>query len=257
MVFMTQPAERNQLDERNAAAPQSRSGTVLERFARDYGDASARLRYGLRVSIGDGDKSFTVNALGLVRERRCLIVTAPENEHRELIAVVKGQSLTCRWFNATTAFRFRATITKIAFEPLPLLYLDLPQEVEHSEVRQLPRALANVRALLRVPFPCEAVVVDLSLGGARVAVPHDLSVAKGEAAELIMWPKMLGRDFLLRLNCTITGVLGRAERKHPDIFFYGVSFNEVPEREQLALHAYVQSCLAAEFDWLTHALGSG
>ncbi len=252
---MTRPAERNQLVERNETVPQTRSGTLLDRFAREYGDASERQRYGLLVSIGDAEKAYLVQALGLARERRSLIVTAPENDSRELIAVMKGQTLTCRWFNATTAFRFRVTIAKLAFEPLPLLYLDLPEHVEHSEVRQLPRALANVRALLRAPFPTEAIVVDLSLGGARVGVVDQLPLEKGGTAELLMWPKMLGRDFLLRLDCTVSGVLGRTERKHPEIFFYGLSFNEVAEREQLALHAYVQTCLATEFDWLTRALG--
>lgn len=227
---------------------------TLDKFAREYGDAAERSRYGLRVSINEGDKFFAVSALGVVRERRYLMVTAPANEQHELIAVTKGQTLVCRWFNATTAYRFRATITKIAFEPIPLLFLELPNHIEHSAVRDLPRALANIRALVRAAWPAEAVVVDLSLGGARIAVADQLPLQKGDTAELLMWPQLLGRDYLLRLQCTVSGVLGNAHRKHPEIFFYGLSFNAVGDQEQLVLHSCVQSCLATEFDWLTQAL---
>lgn len=254
---MQQPADQNlrKDDAPDHGRAQSRSTPILNKFARDYGDAAARSRYGLSIGSADGSKVYSVTALGVARDRRCLIVTAPENESRQLISVVRGQTLMCRWFNATTAFRFRATITKIAFEPLPLLYLELPELVEHTEVRQLPRALANVRAVLKAaPFPTEAVIVDLSVGGAKVAVTDDLKIDKGSPATLIMWPRILERDFLLRLTCTVTGVLGRTERDHPDIFFYGLSFEDVGERELLALHAYVQGCLAHEFDWLTRVL---
>jgi c-di-GMP-binding flagellar brake protein YcgR len=232
----------------------SRSARTLDRFAREYGDARERSRYGLRISIGDSGKFYSVTALGSVRDQGYLIVTAPENENRELIAVLKGQTLTCRWFNATTAFRFRATIAKVGFEPIPLLYLELPERIERSEVRQLPRALANIRARVRAAWQAEAVVVDLSLGGARIAVADDLQVQKGSSIELLMWPRVLDQDYLLRLPCTVTGVLGNCERKYPDIHFYGLHFNEVGDQDLLVLHAHVQSCLATEFDWLTQAL---
>lgn len=253
---MLQSLERDSFTEevRQETAKPSRSGAALEKFAREYGDASERTRYGLRVSVNEGERSFAVTALGAVRERRYLIVTAPETEQHELIAVTKGQTLVCRWFNASTAYRFRATIVKIAFEPIPLLYLELPARVEHTAVRHLPRALANVRALVRAAWPAEAVVVDLSLGGVRIAVADPVPLDKGSAADLLMWPRLLERDYLLRLNCTVTGVLGQTDRKHPDISFYGLSFNAIEERDELVLHAYVQSCLATEFDWLTQTL---
>jgi hypothetical protein len=253
---MSPPIERNLQQEQASDESRSRNvaGSVLDRFAREYGDAATRSRYGLTVSSGESTKSYSVTALGVARDRRFLIVSAPENEERKLIAVVKGQALTCRWFNATTAFRFRATIAKIAFEPLPLLYLELPEHVEHNAVRQLPRALANVSALLKAPKPAEAVIVDLSVGGAKIAVAADLGIDKGSAAALILWPRILDRDFLLRLNCTVSSILGHTERDYPNIFFYGLSFENLGERELLALHAFVQGCLATEFDWLTQVL---
>jgi hypothetical protein len=171
-----------------------------------------------------------------------------------LLAIVKGQSVTCRWFNATTAFRFRATILKLAFEPIPLAYLGLPEKVERTIVRQEPRALANLHAVVRVPDSVEALVVDLSVGGARIAVAGELDVEKGQTLELVMRPRMLSRDYMVLLDCTVTAVLGRTEAQHPQVCFYGLSFKKVTDSDLLILHAYVQSCLAVESDWLSQAL---
>lgn len=227
---------------------------ILESFANAYGDAAERSRYGLIITPGDAKTSYPVAALGLVRDKRYLIVTAPETEDHGLLAVVKGQAVTCRWFNATTAFRFRATILKLAFEPIPLVYLGLPENVERTIVRQLPRALANLHAVIRTPDSVEALVVDLSVGGARIAVAGELDIEKGQTLELVMRPRMLARDYMILLDCTVTAVLGHTEAQHPEVYFYGLSFQKVTDSDLLILHAYVQSCLAVESDWLSQAL---
>jgi hypothetical protein len=228
--------------------------TILEEFANAYGDAAERSRYGLIITPGDAKTSYPVAALGVVRDKRYLIVTAPQTEDHGLLAIVKGQSVTCRWFNASTAFRFRATILKLAFEPIPLVYLGLPEQVERTIVRQLPRALANLHAIVQTPEAVEALIVDLSVGGARIAVAGELDVVKGQKVELVMRPRMLERDYMVLLDCTVTTVLGRTEAQHPDVCFYSVSFQNVTDSDLLILHAYVQSCLAVESDWLSQAL---
>src|SRR5262245_58791332 len=91
---------------------------ALEALTRDYADLGARSRMGLRISIGDTKNSFTVAVVGVIREKRQLILRAPVNDDGSLVAVLKGQSLQCHWRNATTAFHFRAMVVRNQFEPI-------------------------------------------------------------------------------------------------------------------------------------------
>lgn len=227
---------------------------ALELLAKDYGDASQRARFNLSISPGDSDKSYTVWVLGVVRDKRHLIVTAPTTANNALIAVIKGQMLTCRWFNPTTAFRFKASILKLAFEPIPLLYLEIAEDVERKIARRLPRALMNIHAMLRRPDPVEALVLDLSVGGARLALDRDEKIAVGERVHLNIRPRLLERSFLLTVECSVTAVLGATDSKHPDIQFIGVEFHDLNEHDLLIVHACVQEQLAHEADWLTQVL---
>lgn len=227
---------------------------ALEILAKDYGDAAQRARFNLSISPGDGDKSYSVWVLGVVRDKRHLIVTAPTTTNNALIAVIKGQVLTCRWFNPTTAFRFKATILKLAFEPLPVLYLELPSDIERKVARRLPRALMNMHALLRRPEQLEALILDLSVGGARIALTSEETLAVQQRVQLSVRPRLLERSFLLTIDCTITALLGATDPKHPEVQFVGVEFHDVPEHDLLILHACVQEQLAHEADWLTQVL---
>jgi Flagellar protein YcgR/PilZ domain len=227
---------------------------ILDSLAKQYGDAAQRARFNLSISPGDGDKSFSVWVLGVVRDKRHLIVTAPTTASNALIAVMKGQSLMCRWFNPTTAFRFKATILKLAFEPIPLLYLELSEDVERKIARRLPRALLNMHAILRRPEPLEALVLDLSVGGARLAVARDEAFAVQQRYQLSLRPRMLERSFLLTVECIVTGTMGATDSDHPNVQFIGVEFRDVCEHDLLILHACVQEQLAHEADWLTQVL---
>jgi c-di-GMP-binding flagellar brake protein YcgR len=227
---------------------------LLTNLAKDYGDAAQRARFNLSIAPGDGSQSYNVWVLGVVREKRHLIVTAPTTTNNALIAVVKGQSLTCRWFNPTTAFRFKATILKLAFEPIPVLYLELPTEIERKVARRLPRALINMHAIVRRPEPLEALVLDLSVGGARLALTREETLSLHHHVQLNIRPRMLDRSFLLTIDCTVTNVMGTSDASHPEVQFVGVEFKDVSEHDLLILHACVQEQLAYEADWLTQVL---
>ena len=226
----------------------------LTKLAKDYGDAAQRARFTLSIAPGDGTQTYTVWVLGVVREKRHLIVTAPTTTNNALIAVVKGQSLTCRWFNPTTAFRFKAASLKLAFEPIPVLYLELPTEIERKVARRLPRALINMHAVMRRADSLEALVLDLSVGGARLALTRDATLALHEQFQLSIRPRMLDRSFLLTIECVVTNVMGATDAAHPEVQFVGVEFRDVSEHDLLILHACVQEQLAYEADWLTQVL---
>ena len=227
---------------------------ALENLARDYADIGARSRMGLLISPGDSKVNYTVAVIGVIREKRQLVLRAPVNDDGSLIAVMKGQSLSCRWINATTAFQFRALIVRILFEPVPLVHIELPPVVERRTLRGVPRALSNLRALVQAPAEIEAVLVDISTGGARLAVFEDVELSKGQAIQLLARPHMLHRDFQISLHCHVTGVVTPLDPKHPRIKFYGVTFEHLSDNELLILHSYVQECLSMETDALSQVL---
>ena len=227
---------------------------VLESLARDYADLGARSRMGLRIAIGESKNSYTVAVVGVLREKRQLVLRAPTNDDGSLIAILKGQSLQCHWINATTAFQFRAMVVRNQFEPVPLVHVELPLVVERRTLRGVPRALSTLRALVKAPDDTEAVVVDLSTGGARLAVHADVTLTGGQQILLLARPKILNREFQLSLHCQVTGPITTPEPKHPYVRFYGLVFGELSDNELLILHSCVQEGLAMETDTLSQVL---
>jgi hypothetical protein len=227
---------------------------ALEAFARDYGGAHERSRSKLLIKPGESDKAFPVTVLGVLGIGRCLIVSAPTTIEGSLIAVYKGLTLNCQWFNASSAFSFQGVITKVAFEPEPLLYLKLANRTSRREVRTLPRALANLPAAISTPAVITSLLVDLSVTGARVAVLRDVALQRGQQLELSIKPRLIDRDFLLKINCTVVTAAEAAPSNYPDIVFYGLKFDGLPDLDLLVVQAYVQECLVNEMDALAHVL---
>ncbi len=233
---------------------QNRPRAALDELARDYADIGARSRMGLQITPNDSKSSYTVGVIGVIREKRQLILRAPVNADGSLIPVVKGHSLACNWINATTAFQFRALIVRILFEPVPLLYVELPSVVERHTMRGVPRALATLRALIKKPGDVEAVIVDISTGGVRLAVHEEVELSKGQDILLLARPHMLDRFFQLNLHCLVTGPASPPDSKHPHVKFYGMNFDDLSDTELLILHSYVQQCLSLETDTLSQML---
>lgn len=197
-------------------------------------------------------KTFPVTVMGVVNGRNQLIVTAPTTPEGGLIAVHKGQTLVCRWVNASSAFKFDAHIIKILFEPIPLLYLELTG-ARRRAVRTLPRALVTLRAIVRTPAVHNALITDLSVGGSRIAVDAGVALQKAQELELVAKPQMLGREFLVTLRCTVTGAIDMG-RRAPAVRHFGLRFENPTDHDILVLHACVQQSLALELDALTHLL---
>jgi hypothetical protein len=227
---------------------------ALESLIRDYADIGSRSRMGLLISPGESKANYTVDVVGIIRQKRLLVLTAPTTEDGSLIAVIKGQLLTCRWFSATTAFHFRAAITRILFEPVPLVHIELPPVIERRTMRGEPRALATLRTLIKGEQDAEGVLVDVSVGGARVAVSDGTTLIKGQSVELHARPRLLQREYGLMLKCQVTGAAGGGDPKHPHIRFFGLNFENLSDMDRLVLHSYVQQCLAAESDVLSQVL---
>ena len=109
----------------------------LARFARAYGEQLKRLRVELQVAPAGSEQRFHVGLLGVLQSGRNLLVSAPANLDKSLIAVRQGQVMTCRWLSPSAIFQFQAAITKLLFEPSPVMYLGELHQVRHKPLREV------------------------------------------------------------------------------------------------------------------------
>jgi len=228
----------------------------MEMLVRAYSELGRRTRLELQVSPGDGELRCNCAVLGVVRGQRLVMIAAPRTRDNSLIAVTKGHGMTCQWLNATTAFRFRAVIANLAFEPAPIVYLGQMSNVRRRTLRGDPRAVTALTGALRTPALIAALVTDLSLSGARIGVAGEPALETGQKVELALRPKHFGRDFTLDLDCTVAGSMGHADPDHPSISFFGLQFDTPSDHALLVLHACVQERLAQETDLLSQLLMS-
>ncbi len=135
-----------------------------------------------------------------------------------------------------------------------MLYLGDLHAIQSHALRGLPRARLALPASLRTPSPVAALVTDLSVGGAQIAMANGPPLAAGSTVELSLRQTLFHREFVLTLNCRVVTDQGALERDHPAIHFYGLVFDAPTESQQLILHGIVQEHLAHEADRLGQLL---
>jgi hypothetical protein len=229
----------------------------LAALNRDYANIAQRARCGVKIAPRETGESYLCWVIGVSQENRGLVMTAPARADKALAAISKGQVWFCRMFSSTSVFRFRGAILKVAFDPYPYLHILVPEVIEKRLIRQLPRALVSLQATLVCPDSNFASVVDLSVGGARVAVDKRLVLDVGHPVELVMSIEVLGRMEELRLQAKVAVVYGVVDTRHPGVAFYGVAFEALDERVTFMLHGYVQQQIASEYDALGQVLARG
>jgi PilZ domain/Flagellar protein YcgR len=249
-------AEHPSADDRTVVEEAAESDSVdpLTALNRDYSNISQRSRCGVKIAPRETGESYFCWVIGVSQENRGLVMTAPARPDKALAAISKGQVWFCRMFSSTSVFRFRGAILKVAFDPYPYLHILVPEIIEKRLIRQLPRALVSLQATLTVPESHFASVVDLSVGGARVAVDKKLELDVGHPVHLNVTIEVLGRTEDLRLKAKVAVVYGVIDTRHPSIAFYGLAFEELDERLTFMLHGYVQQQLASEYDGLGQIL---
>jgi hypothetical protein len=226
----------------------------MSHLAKTYGELHRRARFEIQVSPAEGAKWFTVTMLGVSRASGHVIISAPQTPDRALIPISRGNSISCSWANSAYLFKFRATITNLAFEPTPLVYLGQIVGVRRQTVRAESRALTALSAAIHAPKAQPALITDLSTLGARIGTASALSLKPGQPLKLTLRPRMLGRDFEMTLRCTLVSSLAAADALHPHVQFYGLKFQNISNEDRLVLHAYVQERLAIEGDYLSQLL---
>jgi hypothetical protein len=229
----------------------------LTALNRDYANIPHRARCGVKIAPSETGESYLCWVIGAPRESRGLIVTAPVRPDKTLAPISKGQVWFCRTFSTANVFRFRGAILKVGFDPYPHLHVLVPETVEERLIRRLPRTLLSLRATVLAPGSHDVSIVDLSVGGACIAVDRKLALEAGSALQLVATIDVLGRQQELCLEAKVAVVHGVADSRHPTLAFYGLMFESAQERTTFMLHAYVQQQLALEYEGLGQAIAAG
>jgi hypothetical protein len=236
------------------SVPQTPITGMLAELRHRYANDDERSRFGLRIARDERAESFPTFVIGVVSDKRFIILTAPTNKDGTRVAIAKDEVWLCRLFNATTVFRFMGRVVKVTHEPLPHLHVELPKKIERRMVRRQPRALATLAAALHRPNGAAAIIVDISTSGVRLAVDAATKLEKDAVVPICATIAMMDRQFQLIINGRITATFGASDSSFPEVHFYGVEFEAVDDATAVVLHAYVHEQLTQELDRLSRVL---
>jgi c-di-GMP-binding flagellar brake protein YcgR len=230
----------------------------LEKLARARTVVLQRHVEQLQVWFGSAQRQFPVTVYGIYPTERSLVLSAPVGADGGLVAVMRDQTMGCRWSSPIAVYTFRATVLELAFRPHPVLHAGQINSVQRFTRRQLPRVATALPATLHAGQVTEAALLtDLSAAGAQVALAKGMVLQSGQSVQLGLRLRLMDRDRILRLDCTVVTDRGEPDPEHPLVHFYGVSFAAPDETTELVLLGYTQQLMLQQGDQLGRLLQAG
>jgi hypothetical protein len=219
----------------------------LERFARDHTAGMGCWRPSLRMSRDDAGESYATRILA-VHDRQSLLLSAPIRADGTWVSVIAGQNWVFRTLYHTTALRFQANVLKTVFDPFPHLHVEVPHSLERRIVRKAPRLAVSLHATLVASTSTPALIVDLSVGGARIAVDASVLLAERQQVTFSLTLPIEQRHYSLELQACVIARDASSDPNHPDVASYRVQFEPLADVPMLTLHAFVNGMLAVDLD---------
>ncbi len=219
---------------------------ALEAYAREQHEALSGSGPVVRMSTANRDQSFLTSIIGTSGER-LLIVAAPKGEDGQTPDLQPGQHWVFRTIHHTTALRFEGVVKTVIADAAPHVYIELTGTIERRVVRKTPRVAVSVRATL-LPHLEHGIIIDLSIGGARLAVDASTQLEVGHPAICSTALTIADRLYSLELKGT---VLEREPQmaRHPQVAVYRLRFDSLSDTSILALQAYLSTTLVEELDY--------
>jgi hypothetical protein len=242
-----------ELDEQNGTA---QSESPMEVFTREFHATSGQSRVGVRVSREDNGEGYPCWILG-ADETHGLIVTAPTKPDRSLVPSTEGQVWTFRLMYLTAVVKFQATVRKVQFEPVPMMYLSAPKQVEMRNIRTSPRVATCFRGSVDVGHPIPMLITDVSINGLRIAVERkQLEFKPAQRIKLSFSVNVLGKDYSFKVPATVIAARHEYDKRHPELQFVGVKIEAQSETELLVLHSFVYEHTSTDYNalWKTLAV---
>lgn len=227
---------------------------ALLAFTQAYSDAKSRSQFGFKISADEKSTTYTISMVGML-ENGNSIMTVPQQADGSPVAIAAGQSWVFRAFYVTAALRFRAEILHVDNEPFPHLYIGPPQLMERQNIRRWPRVQLCKPVNPDGSGEVRYILVDLSVGGARLAAESRAPLVKGQHMTLPVNVPMLQTEYPLTLAAVVLNPYGTSDARHPEIAFYGLQFEKPTQIQLLTLHGFVQEQMCMEMDRVTQLLG--
>jgi hypothetical protein len=221
-------------------------------FQSSYRNSNLARGFPISMARNDTSEAFRTHVIGV--HGQILIADAPRRPDGALVAVTPRQTWLCRTFQSTSAFRFLGTVLKVVFEPFPHLFLEVPQTVEQRKIRNRTRATVLLSAAIETPTPAQCVVVDLSVGGGRIATSDDVVLERDQPIKIAIGLEMIGSRYDLSVRAAVARNFGANNAEHPRVAFYGIRFESLSELDVSALNGFVNSELALELNGLWQVL---
>jgi hypothetical protein len=227
---------------------------ALLNFTQAYSDAKARSQFGFKIAADEKGTGYSISMIGML-ENGHSIMTAPLLPDGSAVPVAVGQSWLFRAFYVTAALRYRAEILHVGDVPFPHLYIGPPQSMERQNIRRWPRVQLCKPVNPDGSGEVRNIMVDLSVGGTRLAAEARFPLVKGQRVTLPVELPMLQSEYPLILTGVVLNIYGTSDTRHPDIALYGLQFEKPTQLQLLTLHGFVQEQMCAEMDRVTQLLG--
>ncbi|GAB3475840.1 flagellar brake protein [Marinomonas epiphytica] len=188
-----------------------------------------------------------------------LILSCPKVKGKNIL-VRESQLVNVRLMLSTQVCAFASKVAKSYLEPAAHLHIAYPEYVETSTVRQTVRVETYLVCNLEpnesentIPDSNIGIVVDLSMGGARLVSKEDFGVV-GDSMEIAFNLRIGDFNHVIKTNCEIKSQniemledlqssLVESDflnRMGADFFYvYGVSFSEIGKELVIPLTAYI------------------
>jgi len=181
-----------------------------------------------------------------------LVVTTPVLKGKVQI-VREGQKFNVRMLRGDSVVGFAAKVLHSAMKPYPYLHLQYPKAFEQIVVRNSARVntrlACRVRNTRQADSPenhREALIVDLSESGARIASPIPLGEA-GDMLQLSFDLEVANNAEPLSLIADLKNIQERLEQGENGkrlLHLCGVQFRAINRFQQVLLHAWVMKQVA-------------
>lgn len=248
---MTLPLESIEATRPMVAAPASASdhgnSAALEACAREHERTVHGNGPAVRMSNAYGDESFLTYIAGSSGER-FLIIAAPKRDDGSFADIQPGQSWVFRTIHHTTALRFEAVVKSVVNDEAPHVYVELSGTTERRVIRKAARVAVAMRATLLLPDVAHALVIDLSVGGARFAIDANVPLETGQSIVCSTALTIADRLYALDLKAVVLKQ-DASDPKHPHVAIYRMRFEALSDLAFLALQAYLATELVDELDY--------
>jgi hypothetical protein len=219
-------------------------------YTHDFNKASGQARIGARLSREESGDNYPCWMLG-ADDVHGLIVTAPCKPDRSLLPIAEGQSWVFRLLYLTAVCKFTATIRKVHFDPVPMLNVSPPRQVEMRLIRTSPRVASCVRGTINVGKEVPVMITDIGIGGVCLAVDRShVELRAGQRITVSFCIPMLGVNYNFKVPATVISSKQDFDKRYPTLQFVGAKIEAQSEMERLVLHSYVYERTATDLNAL-------